>query len=315
MPLMSSEKKRMLVYGPVPSRRLGRSLGLDLVPLKTCTFDCVYCQLGRGKGTLLKRDAYIHADDLLDAVEESLATGADPDYITLSGSGEPTLNKQLGAIIAGIKKLTTIPLALITNGSLLWDEEVRRDCAGCDLVLPSLDAGDEATFRLINRPDELLSWERILKGLISFRAEFMGPIWLEVMLVAGINDSEQSLENIKAAIERINPDKIHLNTVARLPAESWAHAVPPEKLVEIRAFFGSSAEIIAAYSGRHSPHSHSPRREEILGTLRRRPCSADDIASGLQINRNELVKELALLESEGLIVGEEWEGRLLYRPT
>ena len=312
---MSGEKKRMLVYGPVPSRRLGRSLGLDLVPLKTCTFDCVYCQLGRGTGTLLERDAYIHADDLLDAVEESLAAGADPDYITLSGSGEPTLNKQLSSIIAGIKELTTVPLALITNGSLLWDEEVRRDCAGCDLVLPSLDAGDEAIFRLINRPDELLSWEKILNGLISFRSEFTGPIWLEVMLVAGINDSEQSLENIKAAIERINPDKIHLNTVARLPAESWAHAVPPEKLVEIRAFFGGSAEIIAAYSGRHSPHVHSPRREEILGTLRRRPCSADDIASGLQINRNELVKELALLESEGLIVGEDWQGRRLYRPT
>jgi len=312
---MSSEEKRMLVYGPVPSRRLGRSLGLDLVPLKTCTFDCVYCQLGRGTGTTLKRDSYIPPDDILEAVRESLDGGADPDYITLSGSGDPTLHSQLGTIIRGIKALTGIPLALITNGSLLWDEEVRHDAVGCDLVLPSLDAGDEETFKKINRPDKALSWEKILEGLIRFRVDFGGPIWLEVMLVAGINDSEQSLQNIKAAIERIAPDKIHLNTVARLPAESWAHAVPPAKMEEIRALFGDSAEIIAEYSGRHSLHSHSPRRDEILGTLRRRPCSADDIAAGLQINRHELVKELALLESEGLIIAEEWEGNRFYRPA
>ena len=169
------------VFGPVPSRRLGRSLGVDLVPLKTCSYDCIYCQLGRTTCKTIERKEWVPLDAVLNELEGKLSTR--PDYITLSGSGEPTLYSRLDEVIERIKSITDIPVAVLTNGSLLWQEDVQQQLAAADLVMPSLDAGDPATFHLVNRPHEALTFEKMLSGLIAFRQHFHGRYWLEVLLL------------------------------------------------------------------------------------------------------------------------------------
>ena len=173
------------IFGPVPSRRLGRSLGVDLVPFKTCTYDCIYCQLGRTTNKTIQRKEWVPLDDVVTELETKLSS--QPDYITLSGSGEPTLYSRTGELIDRIKAVTNVPVAVLTNGSLLWNQEVRARLMNADLVVPSLDAGDEAMFRAVNRPHEDISFERMLQGLIDFRHEFQGKYWLEVFLLAGHN--------------------------------------------------------------------------------------------------------------------------------
>ena len=171
------------VYGPVPSRRLGRSLGIDLVPFKTCTYDCVYCQLGRTTNKTIDRQEYVPIKDVLTELEQKLAAGDIPDYISLAGSGEPTLNLGIGRLIAEIKSLTDIPVAILTNGSLLWMPDVQDALMAADLVLPSLDAGDEHLFQYVNRPHEEISFERMVDGIATFTRRFPGEVWLEILLL------------------------------------------------------------------------------------------------------------------------------------
>ena len=172
-----------LVFGPVPSRRLGRSLGVDLVPFKTCTYDCSYCQLGRTTRLTVERKEWVPMDAILDELKRKLTCR--PDYITLTGSGEPTLHSCLGQLIEHIQAMTRIPIAVLTNGSLLWQHEVRKELALADVVLPSMDAGGAFTFTCINRPQASLSFETLVEGLVEFRRAFSGHYWLEVFLWGG----------------------------------------------------------------------------------------------------------------------------------
>ena len=179
------------VFGPVPSRRLGFSLGVDLVPFKTCTLDCVYCQLGPTTHKTLKRKEYIPTEGILPEVEKMLNKGKRVDYITFSGSGEPTLHSGIGKMISRIKRISSIPVAVITNGTLLNQGQVQEDLWAADLVIPSLDAVDERIFQRINRPHASLNTKMIIRGLDDFAGKFPGKIWLEVMLVRGLNDSKE----------------------------------------------------------------------------------------------------------------------------
>jgi len=313
---MSQKPGSRLVYGPVQSRRLGRSLGLDLIPPKICSYSCVYCQLGRTKTITARRSEYAPTELILKVLRESLAAGADPDYITMAGSGEPTLHSEIGRIIGEAKRISGLPVAVITNGSLFSNPQVRRACAEADLLMPSLDAGDERVFLLINRPHPDINFDSMLDGQIRLREEYGGLIWLEVMLVAGINDSDRAIESIRSSVELINPDRIQINTVARLPAERWVEPVPFERLEQIKRFLGENAEIIApppSQRGRGETRSSSIVRDEILELLRRRPCSAEEMADGLRLNPHELAKELAVLEEEDLIEDEDWSGERAYR--
>ena len=165
---MSPTAAQQLVYGPVPSRRLGRSLGVDLVPLKTCTYDCVYCQLGRTTSKTVRRGRWVDPEAVGAQVRDKLSSK--PDVIALAGSGEPTLHAGIGAVIDGIKAITDVPVAVITNGSLLGRPAVRRELAAADIVLPSLDAPSEELFRRVNRPHESLHLADLIDGLVSFRA-------------------------------------------------------------------------------------------------------------------------------------------------
>ncbi|MHC4155862.1 MAG: radical SAM protein, partial [Planctomycetota bacterium] len=208
------------LYGPVPSRRLGLSLGVDVVPLKACPLDCLYCQLGKTSHRSTERRQYVSAEQILTQLTSRLRQGLEADFITIGGSGEPTLNSNLGRIIDGIKHVTDIPVAILTNGVLFYRPEVRADCIKADVVLPSLDAGDEQTFRKIDRPHEALSLEKLIAGLSAFRDEFPGNIWVEVFLVEGLNTADEQIAQIQHAIGRIRPDKIQLNTAVRPTAES-----------------------------------------------------------------------------------------------
>ncbi|MBN1844692.1 MAG: radical SAM protein [Sedimentisphaerales bacterium] len=295
--------KTSYIFGPVPSRRLGRSLGVDLVPAKTCTYDCVYCQVGRTTEQTCERREWVP----LEAVLEQLAEGISrrPDYITLSGSGEPTLYLRLAELIEAIKRLTDIPVAVITNGSLLDRPEVRRDLVRADLVLPTLSAGSQEIFERIHRPCPEISFADMLEGLVAFRREYAGPIWLEVFLLPGLNTDHLELQRIKDCLQRIRPDRVQLNTVSRPPAEKDTPAVPAAELERIAALLGPNVEIIATNPKGPPPTPADVREEDILTMLRRRPCSIEDIAQGLAIAPEQARRLVEDLFGRGLIRTEQ----------
>lgn len=287
------------VFGPIPSRRLGRSLGVDLVPFKTCSYDCIYCQLGRTTCKTIDRQKWVRWDPVLEELKRSLDNP--PDYITLSGSGEPTLHADLGTLISRIKTITSIPVAVLTNGSLLWRSDVRQDLLQADLVIPSLDAGDADRFHYVNRPHARLSCEAMIEGLIAFREEFKGQYWLEVFLVGGHTPVVHAAEKIAECARKIGPDRIQLNTVARPPAESFAEPVPSEQLSQLAKLFEPQAEVIVDYphsSPHGSPHSTG---DDIINTLRRRPCRLEDIMAAHGLHRAEAIKCMDELLRDGLI--------------
>lgn len=299
------------IFGPVPSRRLGRSLGVDLVPFKTCTYDCIYCQLGVTTCKTMQRKEWVSVKKVLKELKENLASN--PDYITLSGSGEPTLYSRLDELINGIHSMTDIPVAVLTNGSLLWQKEVRTQLLGANLIIPSLDAGDAALFAAVNRPHPDISFSMIIEGLKAMRKEFKGQYWLEVLLTGGYTALMAEVKKIAAHVREIKPDKVQLNTVTRPPAENFAMGISRENLEEFAGLFEPLAEVIADFSGIHSAPDFHAAREEVLQLLQRRPCSVEDIADGLGIHRNEAIKHLEQLLSEKRIDQIENHGKTFYR--
>jgi wyosine [tRNA(Phe)-imidazoG37] synthetase (radical SAM superfamily) len=201
------------VFGPVPSRRLGQSLGIDTIPLKTCNWNCVYCQLGRTQPVTNEREEYVPSEEILAEVQEALSSheSGEIDWVTFVGSGEPTLHSRIGWLIGQVKRMTDLPVAVITNGSLLYRPEVRQELRAADATMPTLDAGEAMLYRQINRPHPDVTYERLLDGLKAFRQEYTGKLWMEVMLVRGLNDLPQALWDIAKALQEIKPDAIHIN--------------------------------------------------------------------------------------------------------
>jgi len=299
------------VFGPVPSRRLGRSLGVDLVPFKTCTYDCVYCQLGRTTCKTIDRAEWAPLDDVVAELEGRLSSR--PDYVTLSGSGEPTLFLRLEELIDRIKRMTDVPVAVLTNGSLLWQAEVRRGLGRADLLLPSLDAGCERTFQRVNRPHESLSFEQVLEGLIACRRGFRGQFWLEVLVLAGVTDGAEELARIAACVDRIGPDRTQLNTVMRPPTDQSATGVPAQRLAELAGMFPGQVDVIARTSGAPEHAEFSVEAQEVLVMLKRRPCSMADIAAGLGVHVNHVAKHLEHLMGQGLVECVRHDTQAYYR--
>ena len=309
---MSKMEKPRYTFGPVPSRRLGRSLGVDLVPFKTCTYDCIYCQLGRTTNKTTDMQEFFPVEEIVREVSEQVKEIPPPDYITLSGSGEPTLYSSLEAVISGIKQETDIPVAVLTNGSLFWIDEVRAAVQEADLLIPSLDAGNEQIFQYVNRPHPDISFERMVGGLCALREQFQGLIWLEVFLVGGVTDSKSEIKKLKTWSDRIAPDLIQLNTAVRTPAEEYVDMVGKEKMEEIHVLFGANCEVIADYSNVHSLGEFYHTQEDVFELLKRRPCSVDDISNGLNLHRNETVKYVQELLDKNLIRMEKRDNKILY---
>lgn len=302
------------LYGPVPSRRLGFSLGVDIIPFKTCSFNCIYCQLGPTRHKTIRRKKYFSSPQILSQVKKKLSSGQRIDHITFSGSGEPTLNRAIGHLIREIKEMTSIPVAVLTNASLLSRKSVREALSQADIVLPSLDAATPEILAKINRPHPSLKVEKIIDGLRKFRQEFKGRIWLEVMLVKGVNDSPSHLKKLKEAIAGIKPDKIQLNTVVRPPAEKSARPLSLKELEGIKRGFGRSCEIIAEFERKPQKVSAENLKTSILSMVRRRPVTFTDISAALGENRKEIRKHLRLLVEEGRINLVSHKRKKYYEP-
>jgi len=284
-------------------------LGIDLVPFKTCTYDCIYCQLGRTTRKTIQRREWVPLQDVLKELKAHLAT--QPDYITIAGSGEPTLHAGIGNLIKAIRAVTDIPVAVLTNGSLLWLAEVRDALGDADLVIPSLDAGSERLFRHVNRPHREITFHKMIDGLLEFRKCFSGQYWLEVFLLGGITGLSVPVKEIARLIKRVSPHRIHVNTVVRPPAESFAFPVSDDLMEGFVKVFGPRAEVIGRCKDlpAEAQTAHDP--QEILALVARRPCTLEDIAAGLGLDPVEAGSRVDQLAAAGLLT-TEYQGERLY---
>lgn len=300
------------LFGPVPSRRLGLSLGVDIIPPKTCPLDCVYCEAGPTTIFTLERKEYVPAEIVITELDAFLAQTPRLDYITFSGAGEPTLNSGIGKIISFLKsKYGSYKICLLTNGILLGREDVMNDLKGIDLVIPSLDAADEETFKKINRPCQGVTCAELIESLIKFRNASKIPLWLEIFIVPGINDSANAINSFCDCLAKIKPDKIQLNSLDRPGTESWVQKADLNSMIKIKNAFSPYApivEIISRYPStlpsEHKEQTNSQIESEIFSLISRRPCTVDDISLGLKIDRMLVLETLAKLESSGKICSE-----------
>jgi wyosine [tRNA(Phe)-imidazoG37] synthetase (radical SAM superfamily) len=306
-------KPTKYIYGPVPSRRLGFSLGIDIIPHKNCTYDCIYCQLGKTLNKTLQRKEYTPTQGILDEVRTVLGVSAHIDYLTFSGSGEPTLHKSIRYLIAEIQKMTKIPIAVLTNGSLLYLPEVRNDLLNADVVLPTLCTVNKDTFQKIHRGHSGLDIDQIIKGYVEFRKIYRGKIWLEVMLLAEINDRPEQALELRKAIDKINPDKVHLNTVVRPPSEEYARPVSWETMQSIKAILGKGCEVIADFKHGAITGQHLDHLERIAATIARRPVTIEDLESTSGLHKNEILKYIQILLKEKRIEIYAHDKREYYR--
>jgi wyosine [tRNA(Phe)-imidazoG37] synthetase (radical SAM superfamily) len=301
----------IFLFGPVPSRRLGRSLGVDLIPRKFCPYDCVYCEVGPTTRQTLDRFEYKTAA----IIQELRAYLANPpealDYITLAGSGEPTLNLGIGKIIAAIKEMTDTPVAILTNGALLHLEEVRRDVLAADVILPSLDSAIEETWRSINKPLPGMSLTQLIEGLSALRREYPGQIWLEIMILKGLNDTEAELEALRRVIDKITPDKVQLNTAVRPVVDAAAQPLSEEEMQAVAAFLGAGAQVIAS-SPRPASAETAVSDARFIEMLSRRPMTAADVAEVLGLPLNLVQERLKRLCASGAISFSRYQDQGFY---
>ncbi len=302
------------VYGPVPSRRLGLSLGINLIPEKTCSFNCIYCQCGRTTRLTIKRQSWFPVQEIINQVRSAVA-GKKVDYLTLSGAGEPTLNLDLGKIIRLLKREFSIPVAVITNSSLLTEPEVRRALYHADLIVPTLAAVDPRVFKRLHRAHPHLSIEKIIQGLKIFRTHYQGKIWIEVMLVKGINDSPAHLARLRQVIYHLQPDLVHLNTVVRPPAENYARALPFDDLVQIQLLFGPGTEIVPPPPKPAQKDFRGNPEQAVLAVIHNRPVTETDLNQALGIPHQTLRLTITRLLRAGKITKTKFQGKIFYQPA
>jgi len=304
------------LFGPVPSRRLGMSLGVDLVPKKVCSLDCVYCEVGKTTHLTTVRKEYILYKKVVEELSRYFENNEDPDYITFSGFGEPTLNLRIGDILEFIKsEKPEVPVAVLTNGTLFSEPEVRNALKNADLILPSLDAATEKGFQKINRPAGHLKINEYIEGLITFRKEFKGKIWLEVLILPGYNNSEEELIALREAILKIKPDSVQLNTLDRPGTEADLRGATREELRSIIDFWGmENATIIAASPNRKNIRSYREDAEAtIMETIERRPCTVQDLSEMTGLHVNEVNKYLDVLDAENKIETNRQKRGVFYK--
>lgn len=292
------------IFGPVHSRRLGISLGVDVIPYKYCPLNCVYCEVQRTNHLTLRRQEFFPPEEILSEVREILSTNPELDYVTFSGAGEPTLYSRIGEVILRIKEeFPQYKLALLTNGVLLKHPTVRKEILPLDLILPSLDACHQDTFEKINRPHPSIKVSDLISGLIDLRKEYSGPIWLEVFIIAGLNDSEEELECLSQALNRIRPDKVQLNSLDRPGAEFWVKPAGSRVLREVQRFLSERVnmpvEIIARIPSDKDELMVPPEIEKKFASLLNdHPLTTEEIAKASGLHINEVCHYLRQLHLE-----------------
>lgn len=293
------------LFGPVPSRRLGISLGIDLVPYKTCTYDCVYCECGKTTNLTDQRKEYVPTNEILKELENFLKNYPELDYITFSGSGEPTLHSKIGIVVNFLKtKYPQYKTALLTNGALLYDENVQNDIMAIDLIMPSFDAFSAKIISEINRPATEFDAKKYRKGFREFFEKYKGEVKVEVFVVKGINDTGEEMQKIDVFLSEIGIDVIQLNTLDRPGTEEWVEPVNKEKLKKLKQYFeNNKVEVIAKFKSRKKSNAYASNiKERILKTIRRRPCTAKDLTDVLGLHMNEINKYLDILTEEEEII-------------
>jgi wyosine [tRNA(Phe)-imidazoG37] synthetase (radical SAM superfamily) len=300
------------IFGPVPSRRLGRSLGVDVVPYKTCTFDCVYCECGATTGLTCEREEFFPLEDILDELHDALAEiPTPPDVITLSGAGEPTLYSRLGELIDAAGRSANVPVAVITNSSLLFMPEVREELGRADIVLPSLDSALAGPFMRMNRPHRSITLDRMIEGLGTFLDEYRGKVLFEILLLEGYNTGDDDLEALAAFIGKHRVDSIQLNTAVRPGTEEGITALSPKRLEDICGSFGPACEIVASVGTRAS-HEEFASADRILSMIERRPCTAEDIHRALGVPIQGVVKLLGIMIGNDSVRQDTHDGENFY---
>ncbi len=311
----ASEEEVSTIFGPVPSRRLGRSLGIDVIPPKTCSFDCIYCESGRTTCLTLERQVFVPPERVIRDLRSHLSDHpGQTDILTLSSAGEPTLYAALGDLLQMVKGIfPELPLAVLTNGSLLWDPVVRKDLRWADIVIPSLDAVSSAAFQKINRPCGGLTIDAILEGLHAFRKDYRGQLRVEVLLVAHHNDHPAELAKLARVLRTVGPDAVELNTVVRPPAFPGASGLPQVEMEGALAHFaGLNARIIGSYQGGGICRPDDRLDQRILDLLGRRPCAAIEMAQSLSVSPAQMEQSVEGLLKSGSIVAYSHGGALYY---
>ncbi|NQU44647.1 radical SAM protein [bacterium] len=322
----SSEYKYL--FGPVPSRRLGRSLGIDLIPFKTCSFNCVYCQLGPTQNLTPERREWVPTSDVLEEFEAWLDAGGEADTITLAGSGEPTLHLGFGDILDDIRQQLksrglarktspckpSVRICLLSNGSLLHLPEVSRGAAAADVVKLTFSAPDETIWRQVHRCTPGLHFDDMFESYLVFRNRFDGELWLEVMLLDGINASDEQVRRLADMAARIRPDRIQLNTVVRPPAVPYVKAVSKERMEALKGFFDPPAEVIGEYKGPALPELQLTR-SDILALVARHPATTDEVAEFFGLHPNEVLKHMQALLEQNRLRATAQGGKTYYVPA
>lgn len=299
------------VFGPIPSRRLGLSLGVDVIPPKICTYDCLYCEVGKTTRKIVDASSFITLDKIAAELETALIKNS-PDTITLAGSGEPTLNSEIDKIISFIRERTDIQIALLTNGSLFWKKDTLKKVLASDIILPTLSTVFSDTYKTIHRPCHGLSVSLLISGLKALRKRYQGLIFLEVVLLSGINDTEKEIEGLKRTIDEISPDKVQLNTIIRPPSDPRAMPVDMERMEIIKGFIGNKAEVIGYMPSRKQAVEHDSARLSVIEMARRRPVRLTDIAEALNKTPDRTERLIKGMLIKGDISEKRHEGELFY---
>lgn len=289
------------LFGPVPSRRLGISLGVDLIPYKTCSFNCIYCECGKTTSYQTERKEFFPVEEIFSEISDYLIKNEAPDFLTFSGSGEPTLYSKLGQLISLCKSnFPEVKIAIITNSSLFYKEDVRKECSLADVVLPSLDSARAESFIKLDRPFNKDMLNLIIYGLIEFRKIYDKEIWLEVFFAQGINDTEEDIDALYDTILKIKPDLVQLNTLDRPPAESYTKPVSKKFLEDVaRKWNNLPVEIISRYKSRSEIIDYSEDFElQLISALKRRPLTRSDLTITFNKPMVEIAKYLDILEYE-----------------
>lgn len=290
------------VFGPVPSRRLGQSLGIDPVTLKTCNWNCVYCQLGRTIPLTNQRKEYIPTQEILTQAKQALEIHQNGgiDWITFVGSGETMLASNVGILIKQLKQITKIPIAVITNGSLLYLPEVRQELLLADAVLPSLDAGNAKLYKKINRPHPQVTFSRLVNGLKLFRQEYHGKLWIEVMLMKDLNDSAETLTEIASHLWDIQPDEVHILLPTRPPVETWVKPADQDGIQRARDIFGSIARVVNTTDGVFELAENENLVDAVVDIITRHPMKETEIIEALEKHPQvDVMEALNMLETSG----------------
>lgn len=305
-------KEYKYIFGPIPSRRMGLSLGVSPIPKKTCNYSCIYCQLGRTDKMTNERREYFPLEGIVEEFKEYIKNNDNFDVVTVVGEGEPTLYSRLGELIDKLKALTEKPVAVIANGGLFDLEEVRADLMKADIVLPTFDACDEEEFIKVNRPIKKINFKDIYEGLAQFCREYKGQLWVEVMLVRGFNDSEESLRKLRTLLEGLRYDRLYINTPVRPPAEGYAAQVSKETMIKASEILNGIAIDTLTEGSFYSEEKDDYKA--ILDIIKRHPMNQHEIISFLTDRNAKNIEDIIKgLEEDSEIEVVNYKGYKTFR--